>query len=62
MCGLNKNNKMDIVFFIIWGVCSLWCILIIPIGNKIEKLDDSSRLKQWWKKHIADWDFYDKSK
>ena len=31
---------MDIVFFIIWGICTLWCFLIIPIGNKIEKLDD----------------------
>jgi hypothetical protein len=53
---------MDIAFFIIWGVATLWCILIIPISNKIEKLDDKSRLKQRWKKHIADWDFYDKSK
>jgi len=53
---------MGIVFFIIWGICGLLCLLVIPIGNKIEKLDDSSRLKQWWKKHIADWDPYDKSK
>jgi hypothetical protein len=28
---------MDIAFFIIWGICTLWCLLIIPIGNKIEK-------------------------
>jgi hypothetical protein len=53
---------MDITFFIIWGICTLSCILIFPIGNRIEKLDDSSRLKQWWKKNIMDWDFYDKSK
>jgi hypothetical protein len=43
---------MDIVFFIIWGVCTLSCILIFPIGNRIEKLDDNSRLKKWWVKHI----------
>jgi hypothetical protein len=53
---------MEIAFFIIWVICTLSSILIIPIDNKIEKLDDNSRLKQWWKKHITDWDFYDKSK
>lgn len=53
---------MDIAFFVIWGIGTLWCFLIIPVGNKIEKLDDSSRLKKWWKKHIADLDPYDKSK
>ena len=37
-------------------------IRVKQIANKIEKLDDSSRLKQLWKKHIADWDPYDKSK
>ena len=53
---------MDIVFFIIWGICTLSCILIFPIGNRIEKLDDNHRLKKRWKKNIMDWDFYDKSK
>jgi hypothetical protein len=43
---------MEIVFFIIWGLCTLWCFLIIPIGNKIEKFDDNNRLKKWWRKHI----------
>lgn len=53
---------MDIAFFVLWGVCTLWCFLIIPIGNKIEKLDDNSRLKKWWEKHIVKHDPYDKSK
>ena len=53
---------MDIAFFILWGICTLSCILIFPIGNRIEKLDDNHRLKKWWKKNIMDWDFYDKSK
>ena len=53
---------MEIVFFIIWGLCTLWCVLIFPIDSCIEKRDDNSRLKKWWKKHITDWDSYkDKS-
>lgn len=45
---------MEIVFFIIWGICTLSCVLIIPIGAKIESLSDNNRLKKWWKKHIVD--------
>jgi hypothetical protein len=47
---------MDIAFFILWGIGVLWCVLIIPIGNKIEKLDDNNRLKKWWVKHIISTD------
>jgi hypothetical protein len=53
---------MDVAFFILWGIGVLWCLLIIPIGNRIEKLDDNHRLKKWWEKHIASQDPYDKSK
>lgn len=47
---------MDIIYFIIWLVISSLGILIFPIGNRIERLDDDNRLKKWWKKHITDWE------
>ena len=53
---------MEIVFFILWVVCILLCTTIIPISDRIEKLDDSSRFKKWWRKHIADWNPYNKLK
>lgn len=45
---------MEIVFFVIWGICTLSCVLIIPIGIKMESLSDDNRLKKWWMKHIVD--------
>jgi hypothetical protein len=45
---------MDMTYFIIWVVITSMGILIFPIGNRIEKLDDNHRLKKWWKKHITD--------
>jgi hypothetical protein len=53
---------MEIVFFMAWGIGTLWCVIVMPISNQVEKLDDSSRFKKWWKKHIADWDPYNKLK
>lgn len=47
---------MDIAFFILWFVVASLGILIFPIDKRIEKLDDNSRLKKWWKKHITNWD------
>jgi len=32
-------------YFIIWVVITSMGILIFPIGNRIEKLDDNHRLK-----------------
>lgn len=53
---------MDIIYFIIWCVIAFSWLLIFPIDSWIEKRDDNSRLKKWWKKHITDWDSYkDKS-
>jgi hypothetical protein len=43
---------MEIVFFIIWGVCTLSCVLIFPIDNRIGRLSDDNKLKKWWMKHI----------
>lgn len=43
------------IYFVIWMVLCSMGILIFPIGNRIEKLDDNHRLKKWWKKHIMDW-------
>lgn len=45
---------MEIVFFIIWCVIALSWLLIFPMDKRIEKLNDNSRLKKWWKKHIVD--------
>jgi hypothetical protein len=53
---------MDVIFFILWGLGILLCVLIVPIGDKIEKLNDKSRLKQWWEKHIVSDNPYYKSK
>jgi hypothetical protein len=44
---------MDVAFFIIWVLCALWCFLIIPIDNKIQKLDDNNRIKRWWVKNMV---------
>ena len=44
---------MGVIFIIIWVVLSLSCMLIIPIGIRIEKLNDNHRLKKWWMKHIV---------
>jgi hypothetical protein len=53
---------MEIIFFILWVIGILICVLIIPISDRVEKLDDGCCLKQWWKNHIVNWDPYDKSK
>ena len=42
------------IYFVIWMVLCSMGILIFPISNRIEKLDDNHRLKKWWKKHIMD--------
>jgi len=52
----NKNNKMEIVFFIIWVVVALSCVLIFPISNRIGRLSDDNKLKKWWMKHIVSFD------
>ena len=43
---------MDIIYFIIWFVITSIGLLIFPIDNWIEKRNDDSRLKKWWKKHV----------
>ena len=53
---------MEIVFFILWFICVLICITIIPISDRVEKLNDNSCFKKWWRKHIADWSSYNKLK
>ncbi len=51
---------MEIVFLTIWGVLSLLCVLIIPIGYRIEHLDDDNWLKQWWENHMISINPYEK--
>ena len=47
---------MEIVFFIIWVVGALLCVLIFPINNRIERLSDDNKLKKWWMNHIISFD------
>jgi nitrate reductase gamma subunit len=47
---------MDMIYFIIWMVISSMGLLIFPIDKKIEKMDDSSPLKKWWRKNVVSLD------
>lgn len=44
------------IYFIIWMVISSMGLLIFPIDKKIEKMDDSSPLKKWWRKNVVSLD------
>jgi hypothetical protein len=50
---------MDIAFFTIWVILVLSYVLMVPVDKFVTKLNDDSRLKKWWKKHITDWDYND---
>jgi hypothetical protein len=46
---------MGMIYIIIWLIIGFSGVLIIPLDKKIEKMDDNSRLKKWWKKFLVDW-------
>jgi hypothetical protein len=46
---------MGMTYFIIWLVIGFSGLLIFPLDKRIEKMDDNSRLKKWWKKNVVDW-------
>ena len=44
---------MEIVFFILWVIGILICVLIIPICDIVEKnIDEKSRFGKWWRNNI----------
>ncbi len=48
------------IYFIIWLVIGFSGLLIFPLDKRIEKMDDNSPLKKWWRKNVVSLDPNDK--
>jgi hypothetical protein len=51
---------MGMIYFIIWLVIGFSGLLIFPLDKRIEKMDDNSPLKKWWRKNVVSLDPNDK--